>query len=929
MVELGAVGFSLDAIRDGDAMEFGLRDFRTGDLLAGAAGTLRVKADGSAAVLDLRVPMLDLEQAGAAALALAGDLDPVREAVTGLQRGTLRDLTLNSEARDLALLADLSSLRVAARVDAATVTVPTAGIVVKGGSGRLSMADGVLRGSELAGEIGRSSFSSGSLALALAPPASLRSLQGIFEADLADALEITKRLLGGHAEALAGIEALQGRASTTIDYEAGRGGSPLVVELKGIEAQGRYRGVPVPLAVNRGDLRYAGDELSVSGLAGSAGGSRLTQGTIDLLLGKEPAIRAAKGDATVVLDEIYPLIASLIAPRPMLGEIRSMTGTAAVHFTRLSGLLSRPEALEFDVAVAPRQVKLMSAALPGPLTLAAGSVSATPRALRLKGLQVSLLDARVTVSGTVANYAAPQRRMNLALTQGSSGARAITWAGKQWKLPPEGLPRTPVALSDGRVEWTEDAVAMRGTASIGAGVQAEFDLAWRPGRFDLRRLALHDVDSDAALRLQWAPMAAELGFIGRLHHQTLERSLARPPRTQVRLEGDLRASIDLAELHRSSADGKLGIEALDLGEYAGVPLMIDRLNLGATGRTLRVHDSALRLAGERLALSGTVEGGPERLVVDARIAAEALDAAPLLRAFSPEQPGNTPARAAWNFPVEGRVAIVAASVAYGGHVFKPMAATARLAPNRVVVDATDVRLCGISIPFATTLTPGNVAVSARGTARNQALADAVPCLGGDDFAATGTYDVDAEFSANAPPAGLLRAARGSFRVEARSGRIYRSTALSRALAVQEVAARTPSSPADMLASGLEYQKITGAGALEASRVRLDRGMLDSPLLGITVSGEVDVGGGSLALQGLVAPLDGVHRVMRGIPVLGKILRTPLVVVPVSITGRLTDPEVKVLPAGAVGATLVNLMSATFLAPVRLFDSAAGRAQGGP
>ena len=258
-----------------------------------------------------------------------------------------------------------------------------------------------------------------------------------------------------------------------------------------------------------------------------------------------------------------------------------------------------------------------------------------------------------------------------------------------------------------------------------------------------------------------------------------------------------------------------------------------------------------------------------------------------------------------------------------------MAATVRLAPNRVIVDATDVRLCGIAIPFTATLAPGSVAVSARGTARNQPLADTVPCLGGDDFAATGTYDLDAEFSASGPPAGLLGAARGSFRVAARSGRIHRSTALSRALAVDEVAARTQANPADMLARGLEYREITAAGTLEAGRVRLDHGMLDSPSLGITVSGEVDVGDGSLALQGLVAPLDGIHRVMRRVPVLGRVLGTPLVVVPVSITGRLTDPEVKVLPAAAVGATLINLMSATFLVPVRLFDPAAGRSQGEP
>ena len=70
-------------------------------------------------------------------------------------------------------------------------------------------------------------------------------------------------------------------------------------------------------------------------------------------------------------------------------------------------------------------------------------------------------------------------------------------------------------------------------------------------------------------------------------------------------------------------------------------------------------------------------------------------------------------------------------------------------------------------------------------------------------------------------------------------------------------------------------------------MRLDRGMLDSPSLGLTVSGEFGVGDGRLDLQALVAPLDGVHRVMRQVPVLGRVLRTPLVVVPVSITGRVS------------------------------------------
>ena len=58
------------------------------------------------------------------------------------------------------------------------------------------------------------------------------------------------------------------------------------------------------------------------------------------------------------------------------------------------------------------------------------------------------------------------------------------------EAPAGALPRAPVALSTGHVEWIKDAVAMQGTANIANGVQAQFDLAWLPGSFDLRRLAL-------------------------------------------------------------------------------------------------------------------------------------------------------------------------------------------------------------------------------------------------------------------------------------------------------------------------------------------------------------------------------------------------------------------------------------------------------
>jgi ABC-type Mn2+/Zn2+ transport system permease subunit len=83
------------------------------------------------------------------------------------------------------------------------------------------------------------------------------------------------------------------------------------------------------------------------------------------------------------------------------------------------------------------------------------------------------------------------------------------------------------------------------------------------------------------------------------------------------------------------------------------------------------------------------------------------------------------------------------------------------------------------------------------------------------------------------------------------------------------------------------------------------------------------------LQCLVAPLDNMSRVVKRVPIVGRVLGTSLVVIPVSITGDLRDPKVQVMAAGAIGASLVNLMSATFKAPIELLDPSAGKAQRSP
>ncbi|HLB15826.1 MAG TPA: AsmA-like C-terminal region-containing protein [Burkholderiales bacterium] len=920
-LDLGAVRLAAEVGHDGQALALTLRGLQLGNLLPQATGSFRVQPDGAAPALELQIPAVDLARLRAAALTLADDLDAVRTAAAIVTAGTARALTVSAAGSDFAALADVRAFRAEAQLEAAGVAVPAARIAVTKGAGRLAFAEGALRASELTGETGKSRFNAGGLVLEFLPAVSLRSLDAAVDADLAEVLAITRHVLGRAGEAaLADIESLQGRASGRFAYEARRSGPHFAVEVAKLAATGRYRGVPFPLEVSQGEVSYAGDRLRVRRLAGSVGGSHLQAGgEAELVFGAEPAVRSARAAFSLVLDELYPWLASLERLQPALKDLKSVTGTATVQLMRLSGPFADPAALDFEAVVQPQQLRASLTELPAPLTLAGGEANVTPRALRLNGLQALLLDARVTASGTVQDYASSDRRIDLALANGSAGQQALDWVRARWQVPPKAMPRAPLSLAGGRLQWPADApgsLAAQGTVGLAEKVDAEFDLTWRPGDLDLRRLSLKDADSDATIALKWAAARADLAFRGTLDNRTVERLLAPPPEVQGSLRGDFRASIDLRAPRRSTATGSLEGEGLDVFERWDLPVLIDRVRVEVAGDAVRIRDTVLRVAGERLAVSGSVERKPETFAIDAQVSAERVDVARLVGGFRGDR---RPTGAAWDLPVEGRVAIAAKAVVYDERVFQPVVATVSLAPNRVVAEVTDARHCGVALTLKADLAPRSAALTGRGHARDQGVEQATECLTRENHALTGRFDLDLELAASGAHEALLRTARGRLRFVARDGRIQRAPAITRILFLNNVAALLRTGPKELMAGGLEYREVATTWTLEGTRVRVESATFDSPSLGMAGSGEVELTTRTLAIHGLVAPFANINAVARSIPILGPIFNTRLVGIPVSVTGDWRDPIVVPLGPEAVGQSLVNLMGATFKAPIDLLD----------
>jgi hypothetical protein len=186
----------------------------------------------------------------------------------------------------------------------------------------------------------------------------------------------------------------------------------------------------------------------------------------------------------------------------------------------------------------------------------------------------------------------------------------------------------------------------QGTRGLAGGVSAEFDVTVEAtGHFDLRRLAMKDPDTDTTLLLKWARSTADLAFKGRLDNRTLARVLAHPPAGDGALKGDFRATIDLAEPRRSNATGALEADRIDILERWEIPIGIERLRISVADDTVRIQEGAIMVAGERLAVTGSVTRQPKTFGSICASTADAIDVERLLarsaRRPKPRPPAGT------------------------------------------------------------------------------------------------------------------------------------------------------------------------------------------------------------------------------------------------------------------------------------------------
>jgi uncharacterized protein YhdP len=269
--------------------------------------------------------------------------------------------------------------------------------------------------------------------------------------------------------------------------------------------------------------------------------------------------------------------------------------------------------------------------------------------------------------------------------------------------------------------------------------------------------------------------------------------------------------------------------------------------------------------------------------------------------------------------VVGELRLRAKAVELGRYVADAVALTISIAKGRTSAVLERASICGISLTGGLRLDDREIEISLLPQARGRRLDEDLRCLFPGDLLITGTYDLSGSLSAGGPRDSLLRSLRGDFDLSAKKGRIHNARVAEGVIAYLEKTSILKASPAAYLREGVAYEAVTIRGSLREGVLNLAKVAIKSNELQVAAEGGVDLRTRTLALTVLVAPLSGVDRVLGKIPIVKHIAGNALVVVPVRVEGSFDKPEVKYIPASAVGTSIANLMKNIVQAPVNIIE----------
>lgn len=336
------------------------------------SGELLVESAKPAVSLKLQGQEVDVDATRKLALTLAGKNDVVENVFSYLRGGTVEAISFSSHGKNFAELGDLQQIKIQGRLKEGAISISAIDMDLKAVNGEVTIAAGILEGTDLSARLDDSTGRDGQLKIDLTDISGPFHLDLQVDAELKQVHTIIARLVqhAEFAEELKRVAHIQGRGQgrlvlgDSIDNLAAR------VEVKKLDFSAEYQRLPFPVSVQQGQLSFAANHISLTGLAGKVGTSNFSDVTFQLDWKEHFSLAATSGTFLLNVEKSHPWLQSFPALKGPLSWLHQPAGefqfvTSGLHWQpdtgfAVKGKLVFPQGPEVtaDISSTPERIEV-------------------------------------------------------------------------------------------------------------------------------------------------------------------------------------------------------------------------------------------------------------------------------------------------------------------------------------------------------------------------------------------------------------------------------------------------------------------------------------------------------------------------------------------------------------------------------------------
>ncbi|MEJ2165103.1 MAG: AsmA-like C-terminal domain-containing protein [Desulfobacterales bacterium] len=900
-----------------------------------------------------------------AALALAGDAEPVRDLFEVIRGGTVPWMTVRIRGRTIRDFKQLENIVIRGRMTRGKIFIPGAELDLEDVFGDAVISNGVLKGENLQARFGNSYGQDGSIALDLNPNLTSFHLNIGVNADLSQLVPVLNRVVDDRdflAE-LERIKEIEGTALGKLTLGDNLKNLSAGVEVAKVHVKVRYNRIPYPIEINGGRFLLEENRIAIENFSAQIGHSSFTQlsGAIDWT--QNPAFKTISQSVRFDLAELHAWLLSFKDFKAGLGHIRTLQGILAAEALNLQGPMFDPRGWRFQTRGAIDKLTLTSGRLPAPLRIQGVKFTCHGKQLDFSNIDAFMGSSSVAgVSGSVNwgknsifSAASGASVFNLEdinpvlgsyqelsnalkrfrplkgtlafdhlacsgpLTRPTPRQVSVSADVKQLTLQSRRFPGA-LRVHQGQIRWQNNRLDLKNiAAAFGKSTISRLSAGFNPGRnalFELRcgiaRLAAGEIHPFMSSFKELQPavhdFSTSAGFLT-LTDFDISGPFHKPAEWRYDSSGKMQNILVLSEAFAEPV-------TVDSGGFKLSTAISD----GIANRSITLKSVKLTWKDRPLTVAGTINLSAAETLLTLSIDAQGtewnqvakfLDYVGKREAAAPKsgRPGS----------LKGTIKFSAQNFYYDSLTVKPLEADISFQPDKTVVKVNDADICGISLRGFVNLSGQTLELYFVPTAAGHSLDATLTCLTGKNNLATGTFDFKGEIMAKTKPDAVSQALAGKLSFTAEKGRIYRFGLLAKLLAILNVTEIYRGNIPDLAGEGFAYHGISAGAKLQGGKIILEDCQIDGASMGIACEGDIDLTQRKMDLIILVAPFKTVDRIVDILPLIGSVLGGKLISIPFRAKGDLDDPEVYPLPPTAVGSGLLGVLERTLKLPLTIIQ----------